>query len=62
MYIKEELHKQAIEILSSNGRCPSNTVCSNCVYKFMTGSVINCNPDTAILQAEKFKRRKTNKS
>jgi hypothetical protein len=49
--ITNEMIEQINSLLNRNGLCPENTICSNCFYKKITGSVIGCNPETAIVIA-----------
>lgn len=49
-----QLRRQAEEIIKHNGRCPTNTMCLDCLYKYINKTVSNCNPFTVLKAAKTF--------
>lgn len=48
-----EEQRQAEEILMSNGRCPKDTMCCDCIMGVL-GEVKYCNPSYAISLCQEF--------
>jgi hypothetical protein len=53
-HTKEEFNKQANEIISTNGKCPSNMLCDYCICKPLLSHGIGCNPEKAVNYIKKL--------
>jgi hypothetical protein len=54
MRFNETYKLQALEILKTKGKCPSNILCADCLYRKVNKHMGGCNPPNMICTATNY--------